>query len=118
VPISAGSLDRLISIERRTDTRDSHGQPIPAWSRVGRRRWARYRPMWGTEVFASEQFISRQQIEFLVRWSKDLADLGPLDRVVYPAKTSPSNSEIYDIMGVHEEGRREGLRILTARRSE
>ncbi len=118
MPISSGQLDRLISIERRTDTRDSHGQPIPAWSRTGRKRWARYRPMGGTEMFASEQFIGRQQIEFLVRWSADLADLSPLDRIVYPPVSSPGNNEIYDIMGVHEEGRREGLRILTARRPE
>jgi SPP1 family predicted phage head-tail adaptor len=118
VPISSGQLDRLISIERRTDTRDSHGQPIPAWSRTGRKRWARYRPMHGTEMFASDQFIGRQQIEFLVRWSSDLADLNTKDRVVYPAVSSPSDNEIYDIMGVHEDGRREGLRILTARRSE
>lgn len=118
MPLNSGQLDRLIAIERNTPTRDSHGQPIASWSRIGRKRWAKYRPMWGTERFADDQYIGQQQVEFTVRWAKDLASLGPLDRVVYPATSSPGTNEIYDIMGVHEEGRREGLRILTARRAE
>lgn len=113
-----GTLDRRISIESRTDTRDDHGQPIPSWSRIGRVRWANVRPVSGFEGFRAEQFIARQQTEFLVRYSSDLADLSSLNRVVFPVTSTPTDNEIYDIKAVHEVGRREGIRIVTERRSE
>lgn len=114
----AGTLDRKISIERRTDTRDDHGQPIPTWTRIGLTRWSSVAPVQGSESFVSDQFVARQQTEFVVRYSSDLASLSPLDRVIYPVTTTPADSEIYDIVAVHEIGRRQGLRIVTARRSE
>lgn len=113
-----GKLDRRISIQRKTDTRDAHGQPIPTWEQIGRQRWAGYSPTSGSERFVSDQFISRQQTEFQVQWASDLASLSPLDRVVFPYSTEPADADIYEIMAVHEIGRREGLRIMTARRSE
>jgi SPP1 family predicted phage head-tail adaptor len=116
--MQAGQLDRRILIQRKTETRDTYGQPIPAWTTIGRTRWANYRPMRGTERFASDQFIARQQVEFQVRWAEDLSDLSPMDRIVFPVSTSPAASETYEIMAVHEFGRRQMLRILAARRSE
>jgi SPP1 family predicted phage head-tail adaptor len=117
VPINSGQLDRLISIERDTPARDTYGQPISSWSRIGRKRWARYRPLYGTERFIGDQYTSQQQVEFLVRWASDLSDLGTKDRIVYPIGSTAANS-VYDVIAIHEEGRREGLRIMTARRSE
>jgi head-tail adaptor len=117
--MQAGKLDRKISIERRTDTRDSYGQPIAAWSRIGVTRWASKVPVGGTERFGSEQFIGREQNTFEVRWTTDLADLNPMDRIVYPPTSgTPDASEIYEIMAVNEIGRRKALRIMTARRAE
>jgi head-tail adaptor len=113
-----GKLDRRISIQRKTDVRDAAGQPIPTWAQIGRQRWSAYYPVAGVERFISDQFVGRQQTEFQVQWAQDLASLSPLDRVVFPYSSSPDDSEIYDIMAVHEIGRREGLRIMTARRSE
>lgn len=115
--IKAGDLDRRISVQRSTPTDDSYGEPIPSWAQIGRVRWARYRPLSGQERFAADQFIAQEQVEFTIRWSTDLEDLNPKDRIVYPAEGS-ANSTIYDIMAVHEIGRREGWRILTARRAE
>ena len=114
----AGKLDRRIRIERRTDTLDEVGQPIPTWAMIGPARWAQRSAISGTERFISDQFVAREQTEFQVRWAPDLADLNPKDRVVYPFTTAPTNSQIYEIMAVHEIGRNEGLRIMTARRSE
>ena len=124
--MQAGQLDRRIIIQSKRETRDAHGQPIPIWTTIGRTRWANYRPMKGTERFSSDQFIARQQVEFQVRWTKDLANLSPMDRVIFPASAidndgdSPglADSDTYEIMAVHEYGRRQMLRILTARRSE
>lgn len=117
-PINAGQLDRLISIQRRTDTRDDHGEPIATWSRIGRKRWAQYRPMSGNERYVADQFVALEQVEFQVRWAKDLEDLNPKDRIIYPATDTITDRQIYEIMGVLEIGRREGFRIMTARRQE
>jgi SPP1 family predicted phage head-tail adaptor len=116
--MQAGKLDRKISIERRTDTRDAAGQPIPTWTRIGATRWAAVMPVSGGERFTADQFIGRQQTEFQIRWASDISDISPLDRIVYPVASSPSDNEIYDVLAVHEIGRRAGLRIITSRRSE
>lgn len=116
--MQAGKLDRKISIQRRADTLDDHGQPIPAWTQIGAYRWSRKEPVNGSERFASDQFIGREQNTFEVRWTEDLADLNPKDRIVYPVTDTPADNEIYEIMAVHEMGRRHGLTIMTARRSE
>lgn len=116
--LKTGSMRWKISVERRTDTRDDHGQPIPTWTRVGLTRWAKVAPVSGNERYAADQFVARQQTEFTVRHSSDLASMNPMDRVVYPVTASPTDNEIYDILAVHEVGYREALRIVTARRAE
>jgi SPP1 family predicted phage head-tail adaptor len=116
--LNTGSMKWKISVERRTDTRDDFGQPIPTWDRIGVTRWAKVAPVNGDERYSATQFIARQQTEFTMRWTEDLADVNPLDRIVYPVATNPSDNEIYDIMAVHEIGYREGLRIMAARRAE
>jgi head-tail adaptor len=113
------TLDRFISIETMTTVPDPVGEPVETWTAIDARRPASYRPINGTERFAADQFIARQQAEFIIRWSVNVSLLSPLDRIVYPAGNSPINEEdIYDIMDVQELGRQEGLRILAARRAE
>lgn len=116
----AGRLDRLIDVERATVILDDAGQPIETWAKLVSNRPAEYRPMRGDERFTAQQFVATEQVEFLVHWTSDLATLNPRDRVVYPAttETPPPHQSVYEIMGVLELGRREGLRILTARRPE
>ena len=114
----AGKLSRKISLERRTDTRDAAGQPIATWVRIGPTRWADRTQPRGDEQFGAEQFLAREQVIWIIRWTTDLADLNPKDRIVYPASTTPIASEIYEILAVSETQRRRELRILTARRAE
>jgi head-tail adaptor len=117
-------LDRLITIERFTATRDSYGEQTETWAAVDERRRASCSPLRGDERFTSDQFIARQQVAFVIRWSANVADLSPLDRIVYPPLSQESPPEevpveqIYDIIDIQELGRREGLRILAARRAE
>lgn len=119
-----GKLDRRIGIERKTESRDSYGEPIAVWEQIGTKRWASRFPVSGTERYISDQFISREQTEFQIQWSRDLADLSPMDRIVYPSHgitaspTDPVKFDYYDIIAVHEIGRHEGLRIIAARRTE
>jgi hypothetical protein len=78
--------------------------------------------MTGDERFAETQYAGKQQVEWSIRWSADVASLTPLDRIIYPAVTSGSpavdHSAIYDVIAVHEIGRREGLRVVTVRRAD
>lgn len=113
-------LDRKIDIERKTVTSASSGQDVETWTKIVTRRSAAVRPLRGDERFTAEQFVASQQVEFLIRWSWDVADLSPLDRIVYPPTgDSPAiDEEIYDIIEVSEAGRREGLKIVAARRAE
>lgn len=108
--MGAAKYDRLINLMRYTTTEDTAGQPIqsfvllktvPAYARTisdGER-------LQGGGVFSS---ISDR---FLIRWSSDISDLNPKDRIHY-------NGKVYDIVGVKEIGRRKELEITTAARSD
>ena len=116
----AGPLDRRVSIQRRTLTTSDSGDASETWLAIGSDRWASKRPVSGTERYSGPQLEAREQIEFQLRWSEDLADLQPVDRIIEPAAdatASPSTPirSIYDIIAVHEIGRREALSVITTR---
>jgi SPP1 family predicted phage head-tail adaptor len=119
-----GRLDRRITIQRKIVTSSPSGQPIETWVDLDPRRWASVNPVSGDERFTEPQLAGKQQTEFQVRYSADVASLTPLDRIVYPAiePASPPPeippATIYDVLAVHEVGRREGLRIITSRRAD
>ena len=118
----AGKLDRLIDIQRSSSGTSNSGEPIAGWQTIITRRAASYAPVLGTERFNAPQLAALQQVEFKIRYSADVANLSPLDRVIYPAlePTSPPAfamvNRLYDILAVNEIGRREGLAIIAARR--
>lgn len=123
MPVRIGSYDRLVTIQRRQLTASPSGAPIISWVTIAARRPASYRPVRGEERFAAPQWVAREQVEFRVRYSANVAALSPLDRIVYPAidpDTSPpdvpAESRFFDIMAVHEVERRRALVILAARR--
>lgn len=116
-----GRLDRRITIQRKTVTQSLSGEPVETWANLVD-RWASIVPARGDERFAAPQIEASEQVEFVLRWSQLVADLTPLDRIVYPAveDASPappiSHANLYDIQAVHELGRREGLRLIAVRR--
>ena len=120
----AGRLDRKITLQRKTSTLSDSGEPVETWSVVGalRRSAGIWTPQSGEESFKDPQLAAREKVEWLVRYSADVATLTPQDRLIYPALNDaspmddPQEREIYDIVAVHEYGRREGLRLVTARR--
>lgn len=118
----AGRLDRLITIQRKTSTASSSGEPQESWSDIVTRRPASLAPVRADERFAGPQIGATEQVEFRIRYSQDVADLSPLDRIIYPALSADSPDESstgnrrYDILAVHEIGRREGLQIIAFRR--
>lgn len=120
----AGRLDRLITIQRVTKTLSDSGEPQETWTTLIARRAAGYRPLKGDERFTGQQVIGTEQVEFRIRYSADVADLSQLDRIVYPALSEESPADdsdtrsIFDVLAVNEIGRREGLLIITQRRSD
>jgi head-tail adaptor len=118
-----GTLDRTVAIQRATVTQSPSGEIREAWATLSTRP-ASVAPVTGEERFTSEQLIAKAQFSFTVRWAQVLADLTPLDRIIYPASAlanspaDPLGNKIYDIIAVQEIGRREALRIIATVRQD
>lgn len=115
----AGILDTRVALQSKATSYSASGTPVETWSTIAT-RWANVKPVSGTERSAAEQWIAREQTQFTVRWSVDIDDLSPLDRVICPADDA-SNSpipdrSIYDIIAVHEPERHVNKLIVAARR--
>ena len=115
--MKAGKLDRRITVQRKTSTQSDSGQPLDTWATLVGPRWAAVAPVRGDERFTAPQYAAKQQTEFKIRWSQDVADLTPLDRIIYPYG-SENEADIYDVLAVHEIGRQEGMQIITFRRAD
>lgn len=119
----AGRLDRLITIQRKSISYSASGEPQESWAALSSQRPASIAPVRGEERFSGEQWVAKEQVEFRTHWSAVIADLSPLDRIIYPAQAAdspdaPIERNIYDVLAVHEIGRREGLQIIAARRAD
>jgi head-tail adaptor len=118
-------FDRIVTIQRKSQTQSSSGEPIEAWANLALRRSASMWPFRGDEQFASPEKVAGEQIEFRVRYSADVAALNPKDRIIHPALSEAEAADpdhvipersIHDVLAVHEINRREGLKIITNRR--
>jgi SPP1 family predicted phage head-tail adaptor len=98
----AGLLDRRITIERATTTRDSYGQTIYTWHPLANVS-AQVLAQSGKEFFAAAQLQASQRVLFRFRW---IGALTALDRVSYGGR-------VFDIQFVRELGRRAGTELLT-----
>lgn len=108
--LAAGKLDRKITIQRFTQTRDEMNEPVPAWATLAT-RWASYEPVRDGEKFRAGETAANISARFVIRHSSNVADLNPKDRVQFDGKT-------YDILNVKEIGRREGIEITCAARGD
>lgn len=115
----AGQLDTRIALQRKAVTYSSSGEPVETWSTLVE-RWSAIEPVTGDERNAAEQWVAREQTQFTVRWSEEIEDLSPLDRIICPVDDASASPEVtrsvYDIIAVHEVGRHEQMQIMTARR--
>ena len=120
----AGRLDQLITIQRKSVTASDSGDPVESWNTIVGRRAASVGAVRGEERFVAPQIVAQAQLEFRIRWSANVADLAPRDRIVYPALSEdspedvPDTTRIYDVQQVNEIGRREGLQIIALQRTD
>jgi head-tail adaptor len=116
-----GRLDRRILLQRKSVSHSGSGEPLETWATLAERS-ASISPVRGEERFGGDQWIAKEQSEFRIRYSVSVADLSPLDRIIYPIPAgSPGDAvdtQLYDVLAVHEIGRREGLRIIAVRRAD
>lgn len=121
----AGRLDRRITLQRKWSSYSESGEPQDVWvtlGTTGESRPASITTIPGVERYAIEQFVGKEQVEFRLRWSADIADVSALDRIIYPASSAADSPvptrAIYNIMDTGEIGRREGLWIRAARQAD
>lgn len=108
--MQSGKLDRRIRLERFSETRDEYNEPVKAWGHLAT-RWASYEPLSDGEKFRAGETAANASARFQIRWSTQVSDLNPKDRLIFEGVT-------HEIIRVKELNRREGLEITTAARAD
>ncbi|WP_418885044.1 phage head closure protein [Aurantimonas endophytica] len=108
--MDAGRMDRRITLERFTETRDAFNEPVQTWAPLAT-VWASKEDIRDGERWSAQEVGAEVTTRFRVRWSSVVADLNPKDRVQFDGRT-------YDIVAVKEIGRREGLEITASARAD
>lgn len=96
--MQSGRLDRRITIQTLTVTRDSYGGKVEAWADLAT-VWAAAVPWRGSEAVAADQVVALAEFRFQLRYRDD-----------FDAKARIQFDGVaYDIIRIDEIGRRAGL---------
>lgn len=115
--MAAGELDRRVTIEVATETRDAAGDviqvawgPPAGWSQGGK-RWASKRDGRPSEVRGDQEVLRQIDTVFVLRWDQHTSTIGPeTHRVLY-------RDRAYEIVGLGETREREdGVSLLCCSR--
>lgn len=118
-----GKLDRRIQLQRFDHTTiDSYGELQDVWQNLGGPRWASRFPVNGAraaKLHGVQTLPGKERVMWLMRWSRDIADLSPQDRIAYGSvgtTESPTEAtQYYNITSIHEAGGRGGLKVFSER---
>lgn len=103
--MNAGRLDRKVILEKPTTTRDDFGQSTQTFTKEAE-VWAQRRDISAKETTESDQPVASTRTEWTIRWRSDV-------RETWQLKTqAPDRVQTFDIVGILELGRREGLRLI------
>lgn len=109
--IPAGPLDRRLQLQRAVEERDPQSGEVVRTFLTHQTVWGSYEALAVREAFeASNQDAAFVDVRFQIRYRNDVLPGGD-HRVIYDGRA-------YDIVGVREIGRREGLEILAETRGE
>ncbi|HEV7344266.1 MAG TPA: phage head closure protein [Devosia sp.] len=100
----AGDLDREVRLLRFSITYNDDNEPIEGWTPDASPVWASVQYASDGEKARAGQVGAVVSIRFQIRWSASASTLNAKDRVIYEGGT-------FDIAGIKELGRREGLEI-------
>lgn len=110
VALRSGDLDRMITIERASESRDSFNSVVKTWAPLATVCAAK-EDIRDAERVASQEVGAEMTTRFRIRHSTDIADVDPKDRIVFQGR-------VFDIVAVKEIGRQEGIEITAAARAE
>ena len=108
--MQAGPLDRRITIQRASISYDAFNAPVEAWAGIAT-VWASKEDIKDGERLRAQEVSAEITTRFRIRWSSAVSDVNPKDQIIFDGKT-------YDIFGVKEIGRREGLELTAAARAD
>ena len=108
--VRAGELDRRITLQRATVTRDGLNNPVETWGDYAT-VWAKYEPVSDGEKFRAGERASEIGARFMIRYSSQVADVSPKDRILFGGRE-------FAITRVKEIGRRVGLEITVVGRDD
>ena len=114
--MKAAALDKRVGIDKRTRTRDaSTGELVDSWTpstAAPNGLWAQMLDVRATERYAASQEIAEVSAAYRLRWSPALLTLTPDEhRLTW-------NGFEFNIRGVVEIQRRQGVVVLCSARSE
>lgn len=108
--ILAGELYRKISIRRASFAANAFNEPVATWAVIAEMR-AKVTPVQDGERLRAGETLASKMSRFVIRWSSVSRTIGPADRIMLEGRE-------YDINGVKEIGRREGVEITATARAE
>ncbi len=102
--MNSGYLDRYITIEQQTATRDAFGGEVVTWSTY-KQIWAGISYKRTSERTESEQTVASRVVEFTI-WTLDATGVDESMRISY-------DNQIFEIEGVLKYGRDEKTILMT-----
>jgi len=106
--MEAGRLDRRVQFRRAVIGTGPFGQ-VETWSDLGAPVWASKTDISDGERWRAGAVSAQVTTRFRIRWSLWAAEITPKDRLVCEGRS-------YEIAGIKEIGRREGLEMTAAAR--
>jgi SPP1 family predicted phage head-tail adaptor len=106
----AGELDRRITIQRATVTRNEFNEPIESWGDLTT-VWAKRRDASAAESYRAQEVGAGITTRFTIRWSMTAATVNPSDRVSFEGR-------LYNITAVRDVGRNQWREIDAVARAE
>lgn len=99
----SGRMNRRATIQRATVTRNSFNEEVETWGTLAS-VWIDRRDVSAAESFRAQEVGAQIGTRFTIRYSSDVADLNPRDRLTYGGLT-------YQITGVREKQRNRWLEV-------
>lgn len=103
----AGKLDRRVTFQRATNTRNDFGENVEAWADLFT-TWCRKEPIRGAESVIAAETVDRAFVKITIRYR---AELMTTDRFVFEGRP-------WRIQSMGEVGRQDGLELMGESRTD
>lgn len=99
----SGDMNRRAVFQRATVTCNNFNEQIESWATLAS-VWVNRRDVSAAESFRAQEVGAQLSLRFRIRYSPDVADLNPRDRVLYDGR-------VYNLTGVREIKRNRWLEV-------